>query len=119
MGEVQEDREAAEGAGNSGEGAGSGRGTAVSLPREGSREDTRVWAVEEERGESQETLQAEADPWTETRNSSAPEMSLPRWVWDSPARNRQPAPVGIRDLEEAYRERWAGCWAERKQRVPR
>lgn len=115
-GGVQEDREAAGGLGNSGEGVGSGRGTAVSLSRRGSREGTRVWGAEE-KGESRQTVGAEADPWMETRNSLEPR--LPRGVWDTPVRNRQPEPAGVRDLEDTDTDTWAGCWAERMQRVPR
>ena len=54
--------------------------------------------------ESQETVGAEAGPWTETRNRPALETSLPKGVWDTPARIRQPAPASIQDPEEVYKE---------------
>lgn len=85
--------------------------TVLSLLQGGRKEDTQVWGVlEEEKDESQGMGGAEVGPWMETRNNLVLEK---RGVWDT--RIQQLVLVGTQELEEVYRERWAG----RKQRVPR
>lgn len=111
LGEAR-DTEPALGSGNSGEGAESGRDTAVSLLRAGCRESIPVWQGEERDGE-QDRARAAAGRGMETRKS------LPRWIWDTPAQSRQRKPPDIWELEEAGRERRTGSWAGRKPHVSR
>lgn len=106
-------REPALGSGNSGEGAGWDRDTAVSLLQVGCRESILVWQGEERDGEQDRARAVLVGPGMETRKS------LPRRIWDTPAPSRQRKPPDIQELQEAGRERGTGSRAGRKPRVPR
>lgn len=115
--EAPGDREAAGGLGNWGGEAGSGRGTAASLPRGVRREGSRVWAAEW-RAEGLEKRGRVVGPWTETRSRLRKRRGLPREAGGSPARSWHPEREGSWH-PEAGRETRGGCRAARHPRVPR
>lgn len=106
------DTEAEGGLGNWGGEAVWGRDTVASQPWGVCRVGSRVWMAEwtERRGDA-------VGPGMETRNRLVWTRCLGE-AWGSLVWSQQPARVGTGHLEEAGRERWADCWAERQQRSP-